>query len=194
MAERILWMIALAAFLLVYADSIALTRTRSARAATRARIWLAASELLVVAAAVLLHRWGGRAWRIADPPIPAIGLIGAVLALGASALAIAGKLTLGRWFTTNLAIKEGHALITRGPYRWVRHPIYLGVVLLCLATGLVWNGWAYIGMAVGICLLVWSQLRREERLLVEAFGPAYEDYRRRVPALFPLPRPRAARR
>jgi protein-S-isoprenylcysteine O-methyltransferase Ste14 len=191
MAARVLWFLAFASMLVAYVDSIALTRMRTTRAATSARLRLALAEAAIVAGAIVLHVRLGEAGRLADPPSEALAWIGGALAIASASLAIAGKRALGRWFTVtaNLAIKEGHVLITSGPYRWVRHPIYLAAVSLSLATALVWNSWAFLGMTVALLGAVGLQLRREERVMIEGFGASYEDYRDRVPGVFPWPRP-----
>ncbi|MEJ2068947.1 MAG: isoprenylcysteine carboxylmethyltransferase family protein [Syntrophobacterales bacterium] len=78
---------------------------------------------------------------------------------------------------------QPQGLVVRGPYRWVRHPLYLCVILLIwscpdvtadrLLFNLLWTGWIIIGT------------RLEERDLVETFGQAYRDYQRQVPMLLP---------
>lgn len=92
---------------------------------------------------------------------------------------------LGRFWSSAVALKEGHVLVRTGPYRMTRHPIYTGLIAAAAGTALV-RGTA--GAALGAALLALGlvlKLRREERLLLRHFGPAYETYRREVPCLVP---------
>lgn len=82
-------------------------------------------------------------------------------------------------------LDQGHQLATSGPFRVLRHPIYMGLNLLALGSA-VWaptiTVWiAFVLMALGGDL----RARREEVLLLQAFGPAYEDYSRRTKRFVP---------
>jgi len=96
---------------------------------------------------------------------------------------------LGKQWSLTARLVEGHALITEGPYRFVRHPIYTGMIGMLLATGLVMTYW-FILLAAIVFFLVGTNIRTrsEERLLQNEFGAAYESYVRRTPALIPWPR------
>lgn len=76
--------------------------------------------------------------------------------------------------------------LTRGPYGRVRHPIYTGMFGLLLATGLAISHWMALAAAIA---LFWTgtviRVRREEKLLRQAFGTRFEEYARRVPAVLP---------
>jgi protein-S-isoprenylcysteine O-methyltransferase Ste14 len=76
-------------------------------------------------------------------------------------------------------------LIQTGPYRFVRHPIYSGILLLALGTAIVFGRVIFLidaGIILG--LLFWKS-RIEDRFLAAHFGEAFENYRRRVAALIP---------
>jgi protein-S-isoprenylcysteine O-methyltransferase Ste14 len=94
--------------------------------------------------------------------------------------------TLGKQWSLTARVLEGHKLITTGPYGWVRHPIYTGMFGLLLATGMAASHW--IALLAGV-VVFWVgtliRVRSEERLLRAAFGAAYEEYARRVPAVLP---------
>jgi protein-S-isoprenylcysteine O-methyltransferase Ste14 len=101
---------------------------------------------------------------------------------------LAAQRALGRQFAYQARLVEGHRLITGGPYRYVRNPIYTALFGLALATGLVLSRWPIIPLfAVVYTAGTLIRIRSEERLLRAAFGPEFEDYARRVPALIPLP-------
>jgi protein-S-isoprenylcysteine O-methyltransferase Ste14 len=83
-------------------------------------------------------------------------------------------------------LKKDHELIERGPYRLVRHPIYVGLLLAifgtCLAGGRVWN----LSIVMMAALLLIVKLKAEEALLTRQFPDAYPLYQRRVKAIIPF--------
>jgi protein-S-isoprenylcysteine O-methyltransferase Ste14 len=111
------------------------------------------------------------------------GMLIAVLSLW---LSIAAVRTLGKQWTYVARVIEGHRLITTGPYRFVRNPIYLSMFGSLIATGLVFTRWWALAAAIPIFLIgTWIRISREEKLLASTFGPEWQDYKRRAPALFP---------
>lgn len=78
---------------------------------------------------------------------------------------------------------EPGELVTSGPYRWVRHPMYVGT-LLFLWGNPVWTG-RYLGFCLAASLYVLVGARREEGRLRQTFGPAYVDYAARTPSFIP---------
>jgi protein-S-isoprenylcysteine O-methyltransferase Ste14 len=95
------------------------------------------------------------------------------------------RVTLGRNWSATITVKQDHDLITSGPYRFVRHPIYTGLLLglagIAVARG-EWRGVLGVVLAFGA---FWRKLRIEERWMREQFGGAYDEYSRRVAALIP---------
>jgi len=94
--------------------------------------------------------------------------------------------TLGKsWSDTPRMMKE-QALITSGPYRFIRHPIYTAFLLILGSTLLVASNWligiAWIGMTI---LEITSRIRFEEALMVEYFGDQYREYRKKTGQLLP---------
>jgi protein-S-isoprenylcysteine O-methyltransferase Ste14 len=93
---------------------------------------------------------------------------------------------LGRLYSAEVTLQKGHHLVTSGPYRYVRHPRYLGAVLLGASLSLTFRSW--IGLAAsfaffGVMLL---RIRDEEALMHEEFGPEWEDYCQRTWRLIPF--------
>ena len=85
-----------------------------------------------------------------------------------------------------MTIKVDHELVTSGPYRMVRHPIYTGLLLAFLGTAIARGEWRGL-LAVALALWAfWRKSRVEERLMREQFGGAYEEYSQRVAALIPF--------
>ena len=93
---------------------------------------------------------------------------------------------LGSNWSGTVSIKKDHQLITNGPYALVRHPIYTGVLLALVGSGMAIGEWrAVLGLALA-SLALWRKLRLEERLMHQQFGAAYQAYCWRVPALIPF--------
>jgi len=96
------------------------------------------------------------------------------------------RLHLGRLWSGAVTLKASHKVVDTGPYAWVRHPIYTGLLEAALvsavATGTVVSAAGFGLVALGI----WLKARLEERLLGSALGPgAYRAYRQRVPMFLP---------
>jgi protein-S-isoprenylcysteine O-methyltransferase Ste14 len=120
------------------------------------------------------------------PAEVALAVLTVVLAAASVWLVNAASRRLGKQWALAARLVEGHDLITDGPYGWMRNPIYTGMFGLLLATGLAMSRWttllvAALVFAIGTVIRV----RREERLLRQAFGPSFEEYARKVPALIP---------
>jgi protein-S-isoprenylcysteine O-methyltransferase Ste14 len=99
--------------------------------------------------------------------------------------AIWARRHLGRNWSGEITIKVGHQLIRSGPYRWLRHPIYTGILAMYLGVVLVTGEWlAVMGFAM-IVFAYWRKIRLEETNLNVAFGPDYDAYRRETWALVP---------
>jgi protein-S-isoprenylcysteine O-methyltransferase Ste14 len=93
---------------------------------------------------------------------------------------------LGKFWSLHIEIREGHQFVDRGPFRVVRHPTYVSMILELLSFGLICNAWMMLCIIpfafVPVLIL---RLRLEENAMVEKFGSTYRDYQRRVPMLIP---------
>jgi protein-S-isoprenylcysteine O-methyltransferase Ste14 len=93
---------------------------------------------------------------------------------------------LGRFFTTRVAISQGQPVVEQGPYRWIRHPAYLGGLLAQLGLGLTLTNW--LAMLLPVCCLAAGYAYRiplEEQALVRGLGPSYSAYIKRTWRLIP---------
>jgi protein-S-isoprenylcysteine O-methyltransferase Ste14 len=139
----------------------------------------------------------GLVW-LRRPPLTPILPLGVWFEIFAAVLAIflimtslwlmsAAVHALGKQWSMQARVLEEHTLIRHGPYRIVRHPIYTGMLGMLMATGLTWTHW--IGFTTSILFFSIGTLirvRSEEKLLREQFGAAFDDYKRKVPAVIPL--------
>ena len=115
-----------------------------------------------------------------------LAIAGAVLALGSAALAVWAKFRLGRWFSGNLGVKEGHELVTDGPYAITRHPLYTGLLGAFAGAALLWNSALTLGLAALLVLPLYFHTVLEEVMFERHFGEAWTRYRARVPRLVPF--------
>jgi protein-S-isoprenylcysteine O-methyltransferase Ste14 len=109
----------------------------------------------------------------------------AVLCVIGLVLAVWARVTLGRNWSGVVTLKEGHELVERGPYRFVRHPIYTGILTMFFATALAQG---HLSGFVGTLLMFasfWIKLRDEEKLMLQQFPERYSDYRRRAKRIIP---------
>lgn len=150
---------------------------------------------LVLFGSVLAHAVGPgqMAWASFDVPeaVRWSGLVVGVLAIAGVHWVLG---TLGRNVSETVLTKERHELVTGGPYRWIRHPLYTTGLVLFLALGLMAGSWLVLCAAV----LAYLPLRllvipREEQALLARFGERYRAYMRDTGRLLPRAR-RGSRR
>lgn len=125
---------------------------------------------------------------ITEPRLRSIVFAILACALGVTSIWIikASLNALGREWSVRARLVENHRLATTGPYRFVRHPIYTGMLGMLLASGIAVSTWQLILPALIVFLLgTFIRIRSEERLLREAFGTEFDNYSRRVWAIIP---------
>jgi protein-S-isoprenylcysteine O-methyltransferase Ste14 len=152
--------------------------------AQRLRYWV----LLVIACLLLVY---GRELpyplnlRIIPRATP-IACAAAFLCVAGLAFALWARVTLGRNWSGVVTLKEGHELVQRGPYRFVRHPIYTGMLIMFFSTALVQS---HMDGFVGVLLMFasfWIKLDREETLMLRQFPERYAAYQQRVKRIIPF--------
>jgi protein-S-isoprenylcysteine O-methyltransferase Ste14 len=108
----------------------------------------------------------------------------ALLAVGL-AVSVWARVVLGRNWSARVTLKQDHELVETGPYRWIRHPIYTGILLAFAGSALARAEWrGLLALLIATAALA-RKIRIEERWLTELFGARYQDYSRRSWALFP---------
>lgn len=120
------------------------------------------------------------------PRTEAASGIGAALTVAGIAFAVWARRRIGRNWSVEITVKQDHELVTAGPYAWVRHPIYAGLLLAFIGSVLALGQWRGVLAFAIVVATIWRKLRIEERWMRERFGPAYDDYARRVKALVPF--------
>jgi protein-S-isoprenylcysteine O-methyltransferase Ste14 len=124
----------------------------------------------------------GRRWLPAAAYIAAIGL---ALHVSSALLAVWARRHLGRNWSGEITAKVDHQLISTGPYRLVRHPIYSGMLGMFVGTAVVSGELHGLLAVVIIGAAYWRKIRLEEQHLRKVFDGAYDDYRRKSWALIP---------
>ena len=156
------------------------------RAATR-EMWI--YRIVIFAGAILIAPWTAQV--LGERPAWQVGSYGAYAFVGVMLTGLAptwwARIHLGRLWSSAITRKEEHRLVETGPYEYVRHPIYTGLIIALLATAASEATPVAALGAVLIALGLWLKARTEERFLLTELGPdAYESYRRRVPMLVPF--------
>ena len=109
-----------------------------------------------------------------------------VLSVSSVLLTMSAIRELGKQWSLEARLLEGHNLITTGPYNLVRHPIYTAMLGKLIATGIVISHWAVLVAAVVVFLIgTFIRTRFEEVLLSDAFGEEFTRWKTKVPALIP---------
>jgi protein-S-isoprenylcysteine O-methyltransferase Ste14 len=176
--------------LIYLASEILLTVTRRGRSKTGEKqdrstlrvLWIVIA-LSVTGAVFVAQNWRGGA-------LPN----GRIFALAGVALFAAGLVfrwwaivTLGRFFTVDVTIEKDHELVQHGPFRWVRHPSYTGVLLAFVGWALTLQNWGAILVAlVPIFVAFVRRMNVEEEALSRALGERYAAYMKRTKRLVPF--------
>jgi protein-S-isoprenylcysteine O-methyltransferase Ste14 len=148
--------------------------------------WSLALAAIVVAIVLEAGPLRGSLHDVLWAPSPLTAAIAVVLLVGGLCFTAWARVTLGRNWSGTVVVKAGHELVRSGPYRYVRHPIYTGILAMILGTAIVVAeplGWYSFGLAV---VVLWVKARREEALMARAFPGQYEEYRRQVRAIIPF--------
>lgn len=135
---------------------------------------------------LIVPKWPGPMGRQVIPRTVFSQVISAVICVTGLIFTLWARHTLAGNWSSDVTFKQNHELIRTGPYRIVRHPIYTGLLVMCLGTAIsvceVRGGVSLLLVTVGF----WIKLSQEERLLLRHFPDAYPAYQREVKALVPF--------
>ncbi len=138
-------------------------------------------RVMVVFHALFLPVLGVGALASREPP-SAWALLAVAGALAAQGLRWWAVSTLGDRWSTRVIVVPGEAPVTGGPYRWLRHPNYLAVVLEMACLPLAWGMWRLaIVFSAGNAAILWARIREEERALGSSWERAFAGKGRFVP-------------
>lgn len=121
------------------------------------------------------------------PTSDGLFLGGTFLFIIGTALRVWSVITLGKFFTFEIGIRNSHSIIEKGPYRWIRHPSYTGYGVMLIASSFIFaSGLQLIIVFVGPILFFILRIRNEERMLTNYFGEQYKSYMKRTKRLVPF--------
>lgn len=117
---------------------------------------------------------------------PLLSVVGMFLFLLGLTIMCWGQVTLFKNYSGTVVIRRGHRLVTHGIYRWVRNPMYLGL-LVALVLGLPAHVRSLRAFLVALLLvpIVLNRIRLEEELLLEHFGDEFSEYARTTKRILP---------
>ena len=144
---------------------------------------IAAVRMAALVAWVIDPKWV--AWSAVDLPVW-LRWIGVGFGAATGVLLIWTFRSLGKNLTDTVVTRREHALITTGPYRWVRHPLYLATLLAVITDSLMAANWFLAWTGVVVFALLVIRTRREEEELVKRFGDDYRRYMDSTPMFFPV--------
>lgn len=114
--------------------------------------------------------------------------VGALLFFPGMSFVLWGRLALGKNYFVSTALGAqlfaGHQLVTNGPFAFVRHPMYAGLILAAIGSLLIYPTWTTL-LFTCFSPLITVRARREEAALTEEFGDEWREYCKRVPGFFP---------
>ena len=176
--------------LLFFASELGLAivkRSRTTKGATRVDrgsgplLWVVISSAIIAATAVAEYAPG----RFTFSPAWTRGIALALL-VGGLAFRWWAVITLGKFFTVDVATHADHKLVDTGPFRFVRHPSYTGLLLAFLGVGVSFGSWvSVLVLMVPIVASLAYRMRVEEAAMRQALGASYDAYCARTKRLIP---------
>jgi protein-S-isoprenylcysteine O-methyltransferase Ste14 len=124
------------------------------------------------------ERWIAQSW--------VLYFVGVTLVIVGLVFSVWARITLGGNWSGSVTLKHNHEIVRTGPYRWIRHPIYTGLVLAFLGSAVARGEWRGVLALPIVVVALWRKWRLEELWLGEFFGADYANYRETTWALIPF--------
>jgi len=177
----ICWLI----FVAFWVANASWSKPNAERQSRRSRFWYL--SLLTLGVVLLINAFASGPLSLPLwPRDAAISGLAGLLCLSGLLTAIWARWTIGSNWSSTVTFKHDHELVTRGPYRFVRHPIYTGMLMMLLGSALGLGRLdGFLGFAV-CCMSFSIKLRKEEALMMQHFPADYPAYRARVKAIVPF--------
>jgi protein-S-isoprenylcysteine O-methyltransferase Ste14 len=161
-------------------------RGKGGSARDRGTFWL---NIVVIAAAVGAAGWltsvlgNSAGWKFGSAGLSVVGLLVMWAGLAVRIWAI---VVLGKSFRMTVEVDTGQKVVDSGPYRWVRHPSYTGILLLMAGLSLVYGNWPALAILLVLPTAVLiHRVLVEEAVLTDVMGRAYTDYAAHTKRLVP---------
>ena len=119
------------------------------------------------------------------PVDPILSIIGIIVCAVSMVFFVWARQSLGKNWSGTVSFKEGQKLITSGPYRYVRHPMYGYGLIACVASAIVCGG-AFVFLLLVLSPLFLWRVGAEDKLMAQQFPNEFPEYKKRTKALIPL--------
>ncbi len=153
----------------------------------RQTIWF--RVLLIIAVLIIVHvqsahnsLWKSLTFSFTNPIVNTIGIVVCALGLG---LAVWARMYLGRNWGMPMSLRKNHELVTSGPYRYIRHPIYSGILLAALGSTLASTTW-WLLVCVAYGAYFFYSVNVEENMMTKEFPDHYPAYMAKTKQLIPF--------
>lgn len=160
-------------------------------------LYFAIPAILIFTAGLVVSAWDGydglvsKIWLVVRQPgflrlLSIVNVLGLALFIFGMTIAFVAVGTLRASYYSTLVIRENHQLVTHGIYRYVRHPVYLGVSIAIIGIPVLASSLYGFLIMLTLIPLILLRIRIEERLLTEEFGDAYLKYKATTSKLVPF--------
>jgi protein-S-isoprenylcysteine O-methyltransferase Ste14 len=145
-----------------------------------------ASRAIALAAFLVIYAINSPWLEVLRVPLPDwLRWIGGVIGTASLAFYAWSRATLGKEWSSPLQVREHHHLVTTGPYAWVRHPIYLSLIVFMTGIALIAANWFLVLFLIISIVDLGLRIPKEERMMIDEFGGEYEAYMQRTGRLLP---------
>jgi len=142
--------------------------------------------LILVISRFLFHTQGFQIFNIHARQTTILDVIGIVITIAGLLIAIVARRTLADNWSSDVELKKDHKLITKGAYKYVRHPIYTGITLMGIGSIIVDQSLLVTLFYLGMVAFLIYKMQKEEKLLLKHFPKEYPGYMKKTKALFPF--------
>lgn len=133
-----------------------------------AQLWVLGSFIFII---------NPRAMEFTLIPLPTwIRWVGFFLTLSGMALEFVTQLYLGRNYSSTIHIRPEQSLVTSGPYRYIRHPMYTALITVGVGLGLLSASWYFLIPFIATGIVIFFRTPREEAVMIQKFGDEYAQY------------------
>lgn len=116
-----------------------------------------------------------------------VGWLGLLIAVVGMGLRLWANQVLGEFYTRTLRVSEKQVIVEKGPYALIRHPGYLGMILVWVGAGLAVTNWIVLLVAVVVMVTAYAyRIQTEEAMLANTYGTQYQAYQQRTRKLIPF--------
>jgi len=112
--------------------------------------------------------------------------IGLIIFFAGFTLANWSEIVLDKQFSVEVTIQKDHELIKHGPFRYIRHPRYLGIIMFVFGLGLIFNSWLAIILGIILVVTLLWRIIDEEKLMLDEFSEEWKTYKKSTWKLIPF--------